>query len=105
MAAIRLLLFTGCRKGDVDEVGSGPDTKNGPSRTVHLNVRHRRCSWNCRAKGAGGEDRGERVCPHASGRGRGTSTVCGNPSRMTCQRAGVEDFLIHDLRHTFASRS
>lgn len=39
MAAIRLLLFTGCRKGDVDEVGSGPDTKNGPSRTVHLNAK------------------------------------------------------------------
>ena len=40
VAAIRLLLFTGCRKGDVvDEVGSGPDTKNGPSRTVHLNAK------------------------------------------------------------------
>jgi integrase len=116
VAAIRLLLFTGCRRGEVmslkwNEVRLDEDcfllldTKNGRSRVVHLNARAKEVVEELH------ENRGKEVRTAASeyvfasrqGTKKGHLFDLRNPFDNACQRAGVENFRIHDLRHTFAS--
>ena len=108
VAAIRLLLLTGCRKGEIlnlrwSEVDLEanelrvPDTKTGP-RTISLS-------------------------PEAVGVLAAIPRVAGNPFvipgrikgkamrnlndpwEIVCERAGLEDLRIHDARHSYASRA
>ena len=108
VAAIRLLLLTGCRKGEIlnlrwDEVDLGanelrlPDTKTGP-RTISLSP-----------EAAGVLAAIPRVAgnPHVI-----PGKVEGRPMRnlndpwdLICERAGLEDARIHDCRHSYASRA
>jgi integrase len=116
VAAIRLLLFTGCRRGEIltlkwNEVSLEEDciklldTKNGRSRPVHLNA------WARKVVEELHENRGkevrtsasEYVFPSRQGTKKGHLFDLRNPFGKACQRAGVEGFRIHDLRHTFAS--
>ena len=116
VAAIRLLLFTGCRRGEVlslkwNEVRLDEDcillldTKNGRSRMVHLNKRakevveelHENRSKEVRTAAS------EYVFPSRQGTKKGHLFDLRNPFDKACQRAGVENFRIHDLRHTFAT--
>lgn len=116
VAAIRLLLFTGCRRGEVmslkwnevrldEDCISLLDTKNGRSRMVHLNA------WAKEVVEELHESRGNEartaasdyVFPSRQGTKKGHLFDLRNPFDKACQRAGVENFRIHDLRHTFAS--
>jgi integrase len=116
VAAIRLLLFTGCRRGEImtlkwnevrldEDCISLLDTKNGRSRMVHLNA------WAKEVVEELHESRGkevrtaasEYVFPSRQGTKKGHLFDLRNPFDKACQRAGVENFRIHDLRHTFAS--
>ena len=103
---IRLLLLTGCRRGeiltlrwnevDADTIALG-DAKTGP-RTVYLNVRARRIIER--------QPRGQSAFVFPSER---------NPERpyrphlplwdRVRTEAGIEDVRLHDLRHTMASHA
>ena len=108
VAAIRLLLLTGCRKGEIlrlrwDEVDLErhelrlPDTKTGP-RTISLSpaavdvlARIARVAGN------------PFVFP---GRFEGTHMrTLHDPWRIISERAQLEDLRIHDCRHSYASRA
>jgi len=116
VAAIRLLLSTGCRRSEVlslkwNEVRLDEerifllDTKNGRSRTVHLNAKAQevlvellgRREQEARTKAS------EFVFPSRLGTQKGHIYDLRKPFEKACLRAGVENFRIHDLRHTFAS--
>jgi len=116
VAAIRMLLFTGCRRGEVmslkwnevrldEDCISLLDTKNGRSRMVHLNA------WAKEVVEELHENRekevrtaaSEYVFPSRQGTKKGHLFDLRNPFDKACQHAGVENFRIHDLRHTFAS--
>ena len=108
VAALRLLLLTGCRKGEIlnlrwDEVDLAanelrlPDTKTGP-RTISL-------SPEAAAVLA--------AIPRVAGNphvivgkieGRAMRNL-NDPWEVICGRAGLEDMRIHDCRHSFASRA
>ena len=108
VAAIRLLLLTGCRKGEIlnlrwDQVDLEggelhlPDSKTGP-RTISLppeavNVLSRipRLADN----------------PHViSGKIRGRPMRnLNDPWEIVCERAGLAGLRIHDIRHAYASRA
>ena len=108
VAAIRLLLLTGCRKGEIlnlrwDEVDLGanelrlPDTKTGP-RTISLSP-EAAAVLAAIPRVAGN--------PHVI-----PGKVEGRPMRnlndpwdLICERAGLEDARIHDCRHSYASRA
>ena len=109
--AIRLLMFTGCRKNEVlglrwEEVDFErgelrlADSKTGP-RTVLLPpaaARILRARWRDR-----GAERGAWVFP---GRKPGARLRdVGRPWRKLRSRAGLADVRLHDLRHSFASRA
>ena len=104
---VRLLLLTGCRKGEIlrlrrDEVKEGrlelEDSKTGP-RTVLLNAPARAILERRMAEG-----NGSWVFPSPN-----------DPSRPRCRglrlwyrvrrEAGIEDVRLHDLRHTVASQA
>ena len=116
VAAIRLLLFTGCRRGEVlslkwNEVRLDEDcillldTKNGRSRMVHLNKRAKEVVEELH-ENRGKEVRtaaSEYVFPSRQGTKKGHLFDLRNPFDKACQRAAVENFRIHDLRHTFAT--
>ena len=103
---IRLLLLTGCRRGEIlslrwNEVGKDTlalgDTKTGP-RTVHLNAEARRIIER--------QPRGESAfvfpSPLYKDRPRGKHLPLWNTVR---RQSGIEDVRLHDLRHTFASHA
>ncbi len=107
-AAIRLLLLTGCRKGEIlnlrwDEVDLEanelrlPDTKTGP-RTISLSPE---------AAGV------LAAVPHVPDnpfvipgkvKGRPMRNL-NDPWDIVCERAGLTDMRIHDCRHSYASRA
>ena len=108
VAAIRLLLLTGFRKGEMlnlrwSEVDLGanelrvPDTKTGP-RTISLSPE---------AAGV------LAAIPHVDGnpfvipgkiKGKAMRNL-NDPWEIVCERAGLEDLRIHDARHSYASRA
>lgn len=116
VAAIRLLLFTGCRRGEImslkwDQVRMDeeriflPDTKNGRSRTVHLNARAIEVLLDLQEKKEE-EARtalSDYVFPSRQGTRKGHLFDLRKPFERACREAGIENFRVHDLRHTFAS--
>ena len=103
---IRLLLLTGCRKGEIvrlrwSEVSHGAllliDSKTGP-RKVPLNTQARRIIVR--------QPRGESpfVFPSPLGRDRPRSNGLRLWYRVR-REAGIEDVRLHDLRHTHASHA
>ena len=108
VAAIRLLLLTGCRKGEIlslrwDEVDLEarglrlPDTKTGP-RTISLSPEAVSVLESIPRVGGN-----PFVIP-----GRIEGTHIRNldaPWKLICDRAGLEDLRIHDCRHSYASRA
>ena len=108
VAAIRLLLLTGCRKGEIlnlrwdqVELEAGelrlPETKTGP-RTISL-------SPEAAAVLSGIPRRPDNpfVIP---GKIKGKSMRnLNDPWEIICERAGLEDMRLHDCRHSYASRA
>ena len=108
VAAIRLLLLTGCRKGEIlnlrwSEVDLAanelrlPDTKTGP-RTISLSPEAARVLS---------------AIPHVPGnpfvipgkiRGKAMRNL-NDPWDIVCERAGLTDMRLHDCRHSYASRA
>lgn len=115
-AAILLLLFTGCRRNEIlsmkwDQVRLDegrlylPVTKNGRSRTVHLNQKASEVLQELAAR----KDDTERtrksgyVFPSREATAKGYLFDLRKPLEKACIIAGIENFRTHDLRHTFAS--
>ncbi len=103
---IRLLLLTGCRKGEIvglrwSEVGEASlhltDSKTGP-RTVVLNVQARAVLARQPRTGSA------YVFPWSTDPSRSRSDEL-SLWRKVRQEAGIEDVRLHDLRHTFASHA
>ena len=108
VAAIRLLLLTGCRKGEIlnlrwDEVDLEanelrlPDTKTGP-RSISLSP-----------EAAGVLAAIPRVPDNpfvipGKVKGRPMRNL-NDPWEIVCERAGLTDMRIHDCRHSYASRA
>ncbi|GFO57253.1 integrase [Geomonas sp. Red276] len=116
VAALCLLLFTGCRRSEVvslkwDQVRMEEerifllDTKNGGSRTVHLNAMAKevldelteRRELTARTRDS------EYVFPSRQGAKKPHLFDLRNPFNRACSEAGIDNFRLHDLRHTFAS--
>lgn len=115
-AALLLLLFTGCRRNEIASLtweqvrlDEGrlylPVTKNGRSRTVHLNAKASELLQELAAR----RDEEARtresgyVFPSRKGTRKGYLYDLRKAFEKACRIAGVENFRIHDLRHTFAS--
>ena len=105
-AIIRLLLLTGCRKGELvklrwSEVDGDvlrlTDSKTGP-RTVFLNVQARAILGRQPRNG------NAHVFPASADSSRSRSTEL-SLWRKARRQAGIEDVRLHDLRHTFASHA
>ena len=108
VAAMRLLLLTGCRKGEilnlrwdqVDlEVGElrMPDTKTGP-RTIALSAEAATV-----LSGILRVPDNPFVIPGKI-RGKAMRNL-NDPWDIVCERAGLEDMRLHDCRHSYASRA
>ena len=108
VAAMRLLLLTGCRKGEIlnllwDQVDMAagelrlPDTKTGP-RTITLSPETVKVL-----------SRIPRVLDNPfviPGRIKGKAMRnLNDPWEIVCDRAGLKDMRIHDCRHSYASRA
>ena len=116
VAAIRLLLFTVCRKGEIlslhwDQVKLTEGriflakTKNGRARSVLLNAKAREVLEGLLAR-KGEEPRtreSEYVFPSRAGTERGHINDLRKPFEVVCEAAGIEGLRIHDLRHSFAT--
>lgn len=116
VAALRLLLFTGCRREEVlslrwenvrrdEERLYLPKTKNGRSRTVHLNAKALEVLDDLLARKES-EPRthdSDYVFPSRQKAKKPYIYDLRKPFERACQVAGVENFRVHDLRHTFAS--
>ena len=103
---IRLLLLTGCRKGEIvrlrwSEVGEASlhltDSKTGP-RTVVLNAQARDVLARQPRTGSA------YVFPRSTDPSRSRSDEL-SLWRKVRHQAGIEDVRLHDLRHTFASHA
>lgn len=116
VAAIKLLLFTGCRRNEIlsmkwDQVRFDegriflPTTKNGRSRSVLLNVKARDILEGLRARMD--DDTRTRnsafVFPSRAGTRKGYIYDLRKPFGAACAIAGIEGLRIHDLRHSFAT--
>ena len=113
MAAIKLLLFTGCRKTEILSLQWQqvkleesrlhlPMTKNGQSRSVVLNTKAKEALHRLR------EDRqGKRTStylfPSREGTRKGHLNDLRKPFMKVCAAAKIDGLRIHDLRHSFAS--
>jgi len=111
MAAIKLLLFTGCRKGEIlslrwDQVKLDegrlylPVTKNGRSRSVVLNTKAKEVLETL-AEYRRIDD--QYLFPSRVGARRKYLNDLRKPFMKVCIAAGIDDLRIHDLRHSFAS--
>ena len=108
VAAIRLLLLTGCRKSEIltlkwEEVDleagmlNLPDSKTG-KRTIPLSPEAVKV-----LSGIPRIDGNPWVIPgNTEGKHRRSLHV---PWKIVCERAGISDMRIHDCRHSFASRA
>ena len=107
-AAIRLLLLTGCRKGEIlnlrwSEVDleanelRPPDTKTGP-RTISLSPEA------ARVLAAIPRVDGNPFVIPGKIRGKAMRNL-NDPWDIVCERAGLEDMRLHDCRHSYASRA
>jgi integrase len=103
-----LLLATGMRRGellglrwlDVDRLGNRiqlPQTKNGDGRTVWLNALACRVIDSLPRNDARPTDRVFPKTEHTTPENVSLTFL------RTCRRVGIEDFRLHDLRHTCAS--
>jgi len=116
VSAIRILLYTGCRREEIlsmkwenvhldEERIFLPKTKNGRSRTVHLNGRAKEVIQDLLTR-KDQEDRtrgSEYVFPSRQGTKKGYIYDLRKPFEKACGAAGIENFRVHDLRHSFAS--
>lgn len=116
VAAIKLLLFTGCRKGEIlglqwesvrEKEGRLflPMTKNGKARSVILNAKAKEVI-------AGLRERKEQMpltrdsaylFPSRDGCRKKHIIDLRVPFEKVCEAADIEGFRIHDLRHSFAT--
>ncbi|MBJ6802064.1 tyrosine-type recombinase/integrase [Geomonas propionica] len=116
VSAIRLLMYTGCRREEVMSLEWAnvrleearlylPKTKNDKSRTVFLNTRAKEVLTDLQSR----KDQEERtrdsnyVFPSRKGAKKPYVYDLRNPFDKACTVAGIKNFRIHDLRHTFAS--
>ena len=108
VAAIRLLLLTGCRKGEIlnlrwDQVDleAGelclPDTKTGP-RTITLSPE----AASVLARIPRLPDNPFAIPGKIQGK---AMRNLNDPWDIVCERAGLEDMRLHDCRHSYASRA
>ncbi len=116
MAAIKLLLFTGCRKGEIlslqwsqVKLDEGrlflPVTKNGKSRSVVLNNKSKEVleilvdnkGENTRTKNS------DYLFPSRAGARKHFLNDLRKPFLKVCVAAGIDNLRVHDLRHSFAS--
>ena len=108
VAAIRLLLLTGCRKGEIlnlrwDQVDPEanelriPDTKTGP-RTISLSPEA------ARVLAAIPRVDGNPFVIPGKIKGKAMRNL-NDPWDIVCERAGLEDMRLHDCRHSYASRA
>ena len=116
MAAIKLLLFTGCRKNEIlsltwnqVKLDEGriylPITKNGQSRSVVLNAKARAVLESL-AVDRNDNDRkasSPYLFPSREGAKRGYLNDLRKPFLSVCVAAKIDNLRIHDLRHSFAS--
>ncbi len=105
--AIRLLLYTGCRKNEIMSLPQKHvhmdegtiflgDTKTGQSRTIHLSEQAKQVL----------QEQLERVGEHEyvfPGKDGSYQKDLRKPFIRALTEANIQDFRIHDLRHTFAS--
>ena len=113
MAAIKLLLFTGCRKGEIlslqwsqVKLDEGrlflPVTKNGQSRSVVLNAKAKGVLEILSAQ-KDGDKSSNYLFPSRAGAKRLFLNDLRKPFLKVYVAAGIDNLRIHDLRHSFAS--
>jgi integrase len=112
MAAIKLLLFTGCRKGEILSLTWGnveegriylPMTKNGQSRSVLLNAKAKEILEGLRSQRKEGSPDSDFVFPSRHGAAKGHLHDLRKPFDRVCEAAGIAGLRVHDLRHSFAT--
>jgi integrase len=112
IAAIRLLLFTGCRKGEIlslrwENVQENrlflPVTKNGKSRSVLLNAKAREVLESLRSQRKEGATDTDFVFPSRYGAREGHLEDLRRAFDKVCEAAGIDGMRVHDLRHSFAT--
>ena len=116
VAALRLLLFTGCRKSEIlslewwqVKLDEGriflSKTKTNRPRSVLLNAKAREVLEELTAR-RDEEDRtraSEFVFPSRAGTKRGHINDLRKPFEVVCEAAGIEGLRVHDARHSFAT--
>lgn len=111
-AAIKLLLFTGCRKGEILSLTWGnveegriylPMTKNGQSRSVLLNAKAREVLEGLRSQRKEGAPDTDFVFPSRHGAAKGHLHDLRKPFDRVCEAANIDGIRVHDLRHSFAT--
>lgn len=116
IAAIHLLLYTGCRRNEIlsmtwDQIllNEGriflPMTKNGRSRSVHLNSKSREVLETLLARKNDDIRTANSlfVFPSRQGTNRGYIYDLRKPFEAACEEADITGLRIHDLRHSFAT--
>ncbi|MBD1401660.1 tyrosine-type recombinase/integrase [Pelovirga terrestris] len=109
VAAIKLLLFTGCRKNEIlslqwhqvrleEGMVFLPLTKNGRSRTVILNTKAMEVMRELARNNSS-----DYVFPSRAGTRKGYIYDLRKPFEKVCDAAGISGLRVHDLRHSFAS--